>query len=483
VSVLLRRKGAAELRARVEKLSAGDRSIGFLPRDEFARRHGADPVDGAAVARFANEQGLALVSEDLGRRTMVLSGTVAQFNQAFAVDLRRFQHPGGAYRGRIGPIQLPEELTGVVEAVLGLDNRPQARTQFRIRPPSAGAAPAAFTPPQVAALYDYPTGGGEGQCIGLIELGGGYRPADLSAYFAGLGIDPPAVTAVSVDRGENSPTGDASGPDGEVMLDIEIAGSVASGAAIAVYFAPNTDAGFVDAVSVAAHDQTNRPSILSISWGGPEASWTAQAMTALDEAFQAAAAMGVSICVASGDHGSSDGLVNGSDNVDFPASSPHALACGGTSLRASGPTIAGESVWNDGAAGGVSAVFALPPWQSGLAITRATGKSAPLTKRGVPDVAGDADPDTGYRVRVDGADMVYGGTSAVAPLWAGLLARINASRGSPVGPVSAELYANPRALNDITQGGNGDFSASPGWDACTGLGSPKGAAIEAALSK
>jgi kumamolisin len=267
---------------------------------------------------------------------MVLSGTVAQFNQAFAVDLRRFQHPGGAYRGRIGPIQLPEELTGVVEAVLGLDNRPQARTQFRIRPPSAGAAPAAFTPPQVAALYDYPTGGGEGQCIGLIELGGGYRPADLSAYFAGLGIDPPAVTAVSVDRGENSPTGDASGPDGEVMLDIEIAGSVASGAAIAVYFAPNTDAGFVDAVSVAAHDQTNRPSILSISWGGPEASWTAQAMTALDEAFQAAAAMGVSICVASGDHGSSDGLVNGSDNVDFPASSPHALACGGTSLRASG---------------------------------------------------------------------------------------------------------------------------------------------------
>jgi kumamolisin len=367
-----------------------------------------------------------------------------------------------------------------------------AKPHFRARPAPgnvhwhAGAGGAtSFTPLQLASLYNFPPGTGHGECVGIIELGGGERMADLSAYFSALGISSvPKVTAVSVDHGKNQPTGDPNGPDGEVMLDIEVVGAIAPQATIAVYFAPNTDAGFLDAVTTAIHDATNKPSVISISWGGPESSWTQQALTAFDSAFEAAAAVGITVCVASGDNGSSDGVADGADHVDFPASSPHALACGGTSLQVSGNVITVESVWNDGAqggsgGGGVSSVFALPPWQAGLKTTRTSGGNAALTMRGVPDVSGDADPETGYDVRIDGTNTVIGGTSAVAPLWAGLIARINATNGSPVGFISPRLYATPAALRDITQGNNGDFAAGPSWDACTGLGSPNGGQIAA----
>ncbi len=197
--------------------------------------------------------------------------------------------------------------------------------------------------------------------------------------------------------------------------------------------------------------------------------------------------MGITVCVASGDNGSSDGATDGGDHVDFPASSPHALACGGTRLEAAGGAISAESVWNDGAqggagGGGVSSVFALPTWQDGLNTTKTSGGEAVLSMRGVPDVSGDADPQTGYEVRIDGTDTVIGGTSAVAPLWAGLIARINAANGSPAGLINPVLYANAAALRDISVGNNGTYAAGPGWDACTGLGSPDGGKIAALLA-
>lgn len=494
VSVLLRRSNADGLKERVKKLANREAVGGHLSREEFDRQFGADSADIAAVRKFAVAHGLSVVQEHAGRRTVVLSGTVAQFSSAFGVELQRFEHPGGSYRGRIGSVQLPDELHGCVEAVLGLDNRPVAKPHFRARRSpgnvrwhaDAGGA-TSFTPLQIAALYDFPPGAGQGECVGIIELGGGERPADLSTYFSGLGISlPPTVTVVSVDQDTNNPTGDPNGPDGEVMLDIEVVGVIAPQANIAVYFAPNTDSGFLDAITTAIHDATNKPSVISISWGGPESSWTQQSLTAFDSAFQAAATMGITICVAAGDNGSSDGVTDGADHVDFPASSPHALACGGTSIQVAGNAITSETVWNDGAqggatGGGVSSVFALPAWQAGLQTTMTSGVIAPLTMRGVPDVCGDADPETGYDVRIDGTDTVIGGTSAVAPLWAGLIARINATNGSPVGFVSPTLYATPAALRDITQGNNGDFAAGPGWDACTGLGSPDGSQIATLL--
>jgi kumamolisin len=480
VTVLVRRRAAEALHARAAQLAAGNASVGYLSREEFAAGHGAAAADLAAVRAFAAAQGLAVVLEHAARRTVMLSGTVAQFNAAFSVQLQRMQHDSCSYRGRTGSIQLPSSLEGVVEAVLGLDSRPQAEAHFRVRPAASTAT--SFTPPQVAALYGFPASTGLGQCVALIELGGGFRPADLSTYFKGLGVGSPTVTAVSVDQAQNTPTGDASGPDGEVMLDIEVVGSIVPQATIAVYFAPNTDAGFLDAVTTAIHDTTNKPSVISISWGSAESTWTSQAMTAMDDAFQAAATLGLTVCVASGDNGSSDGVTDGSDHVDFPASSPFALGCGGTSLKATASAISGEVVWNDGtgggaSGGGISAFFATPAWQTTLSAVTAAGTRTPLSMRGVPDISGNADPETGYEVRVDGSASVIGGTSAVAPLWAALLTRMNQISGKPAGLINPKLYQTPTALRDITSGNNGDFAAAAGWDACTGLGSPNGAAL------
>jgi len=251
-----------------------------------------------------------------------------------------------------------------------------------------------------------------------------------------------------------------------------------------VYFAPNTSQGFQDALSMAIHDMTHRPSVISISWGSAESTWTAQSMTAFDSAAQDAAALGVTICAASGDNGSSDGETDGANHVDFPAASPHVLACGGTSLRGSNGAIASETVWNDGAQGGAggggySNQFPLPSYQSGVV------KPPAKEGRGVPDVSGDADPNTGYQVLVDGESLVFGGTSAVAPLWSGLIALMNQKLGSPVGFLNPMIYglaASTGAFHDITNGSNGAFSAGPGWDAASGLGSPSGEKLLAALS-
>jgi kumamolisin len=489
VTVVVRRRAREDFERRVAALASGARQGSYLTRAQFAELYGADPADLAAVRAFATAHGLTVALEHAARRTLLLSGSVAQFSKAFTVELHRMAHPGGSYRGRTGAVQLPAELGGIVEAVLGLDDRPQAKTHFRLR--TAGEerrrhkaqAAVSYQPPQVASLYAFPAGTGQGQCVGLIELGGGFVASDLDTYFSGLNITPPKVTAVSVDQATNSPTGSADGPDGEVMLDIEMVGSIAPQTAIAVYFAPNTDAGFLDAITSAIHDTGNQPAVISISWGGAESTWTAQAMTAMDEAFQAALTLGITVCIASGDNGSSDGVSSG-EHVDFPASSPHVLACGGTSMRGA-KTIASEVVWNDGGSGGasgggVSSFFALPSWQAGLQAD-ASGKSSALTMRGVPDVAGDADPDTGYEVRIDGTDTVIGGTSAVAPLWAALIARINQTSGKSAGFINSQLYQNPQTLRDITQGNNGGFQATVGWDACTGLGSPNGSLLGAIL--
>lgn len=471
----------------------GKRTI--LSRKEFEQQHGADPNSISRVEAFAREHKLTVKEKSAARRTVILSGTVAAMNEAFGVELKEYQHPNGNYRGRTGPVHIPVELQDVIEGVFGLDNRPQAKPHFRRRHKRAGARANAvnvsYTPPQVAALYDYPTNvDGTGECIALIELGGGYNPTDLSKYWNQLNLTKtPTVSAVSVGNGSNNPTGEPSGPDGEVMLDIEVSGSIAPGAKIVVYFADNTDAGFLNAITTAVHDSTNNPSVVSISWGGPESSWTGQAMTSMDEAFQAAAAMGVTVCVAAGDGGSTDGENDGLNHVDFPASSPNALACGGTTLVASGNSITSETVWNELAnnegatGGGISDVFPLPSYQNGAGVPPSANPNHNVG-RGAPDVSGDADPTTGYVTLVDGQPDVIGGTSAVAPLWAGLIALVNESVGKPVGFVNPLLYQSASTagdFNDVTSGNNGAYSAGPGWDACTGLGSPIGAQVAAAL--
>jgi kumamolisin len=461
-----------------------------LTRERFAELHSPDPASIKLIEDFAAEFGLQCERmEPASRRTMSLTGSEAAMSKAFGVQLQHIDSEHGPLRLRSGAIMLPESLLDHVVAVLGLDNRPQATPHFRVA--VSHAANISYTPVQVAELYGFPTSASAaGQTIGLIELGGGYRAADISAYFQTLGQTAPTVSAVLVDKATNAPT-TASGADGEVMLDIEVAAAVAPGVAIAVYFAPNTDQGFIDAVSTAVHDTTHKPSVISISWGGPESTWTAQASTALDQACQAAAALGVTITVACGDNGSTDGVTDGANHVDFPASSPHVLACGGTKLSGSiqgTPSIQSEVVWNELAAsegatgGGVSNLFALPPWQTAANVPSPTVSSG---GRGVPDVAGNADPSTGYEIRVDGQTSVIGGTSAVAPLWAGLIALANAQNGTSAGFLNPTLYTaaatSSSPFRDIVSGNNGAFSAASGWDACTGLGSPTGGKIITSL--
>lgn len=472
VSVIVKRKEPLKINR------GGGRASGpvRVTAGEFRKHHSADADAFKLVRAFAREFHLKVEADANSalRRTLHLTGTAADVQKAFGVELNQKTINGAEYRVREGGIHLPSSLTGVVEAVLGLDNRPQAKPHFRFRK-SQAAAPSSYTPPQVATAYHWPAkASGAGQTIGILELGGGYRQADLTAYFKTLGLAAPAITSVPVDGGKNKPS-KANSSDGEVMLDIEVAASVAPGAKVAVYFAPNTDQGFIDAITTAVHDTTNKPSVLSISWGGPESTWTQQSLTALDAACQSAAALGITITAAAGDDGATDG--GKGNNVDFPASSPHVLACGGTKLDANGATVVSEVVWNELAnqegatGGGVSNVFALPVWQANAKVPGPSGKTG---GRGVPDVCGDADPTTGYTVRVDGQTSVIGGTSAVAPLWAGLVAVANQQLGSKVGFIQPAIYAAKAAsaFNDVTQGNNGAFSAGPGWDACTGLGSP-----------
>ena len=458
-----------------------------LSREEFANNYGAAEESFEAVRAFAAQYGLTVdeAASSLERRTIVLEGTVEAMEKAFGIVIEDRERSGQRFHSYSGTITIPAEHEGVIEAVLGLDNRPIAKPHFRRRAAGirASAQSVSYTPPQVAQVYSFPTGvDGTGETVGILEFGGGFNTSDLQTYFPQLGLKTPSVTAVLVDGATNSP-GDPNGADGEVMLDIEVVGSVAPGAKIVVYFAPNSEQGFVDAVTTAVHDTTNNPSILSLSWGGPEDSWSQQSLTALDNAFQSAAALGLSATVASGDDGSTDGETG--NHVDFPASSPNVLACGGTALVAQNGKRQQETVWNDLAAGGgatgggVSASFPLPSWQANANVP---APAASTGGRGVPDVSGDASPETGYQVLVDGQSEVIGGTSAVAPLWAGLLALINQKRGSAVGFVNPTLYQSGEAdFYDITSGNNGAFSAQKGWDACTGLGSPTGNLLEKLL--
>ena len=456
-------------------------------REEWAEQQGADPADLAAVREFAQSAGLDVVEEDAARRSVRVRGTVDAVAAAFGAQMEgRFQtsEGGDSYRARSGALSVPASLSGVVTGVFGIDDRPQARAQVHRHPKPAAAT--SFTPVQVADAYAFPTTAtGQGETVGILELGGGFSTSDLSTYFRSLGQAEPTVTAVGVDGGTNAP-GQDTNADGEVMLDIEVVGAVAPGAQIVVYFAPNTDQGFIDALSTAVHDTTHKPSVVSISWGQSEDAWSAQARTQMEQILTEAAGLGVTVTVAAGDNGSADNVSDGQQHVDFPASAPHALACGGTSLRLSGQAISSETVWNDpgggATGGGISRQFPLPSYQSAANVPANVDDQKP--GRGVPDVCGDADPQTGYQIRVDGTDEVIGGTSAVAPLWAGLIARVNQHLGAPVGFAQPRLYPllGSASFHDISQGSNGSYSAGPGWDACTGLGSPDGTALVGALA-
>lgn len=459
----------------------------YLSRREFAARHGADPRSLAAVGEFALAYGLTVRHSSAPRRSVVLAGSAKQMSDAFRTRLVRYRSPRGEHRGRTGPVYVPRWLAPIVEAVLGLDNRPQAHSKCHVIPREhlARVKATSFTPKRIAELYDFPHHlDGAGHRIAVIELAGGFRRRELQRYFAQLGLGTPKITAVSIDGARNRPGIDQEA-DHEVVGDIEVIGAVAPGAEMVVYFAPLSDRGFVDALTTAIFDP-REPSVISISWGQAELEWTGQARRAMDDAFRAAAALGITVCAATGDAGWTDGVSGRHAHVDYPASSPYVLACGGTSLtEQEGGTF--ESVWNNhngnATGGGVSTLYELPGWQRKANVPRAVGRGG--HGRGVPDVAGNADPQTGYLIGGGTDDFGWGGTSAVAPLWAGLIARLNQGLGKRVGHLNPLLYEGlaPSAFNDVSSGGNGAYRARRGrWDACTGHGSPRASALLEALA-
>jgi kumamolisin len=477
----------------------------YLSRGEHTARYGADPAVLDRVEQYAALHNLFAVRRSAAQRTLVLRGTLGDSIKAFPANLHMYHHSEGSYRGRSGEILIPKELRESISGIFGFDTRPKRRSTYRTRvslsdgPGGANGQPASF----FARQYDFPQNyqgvalDGSGQNIAIIELGGGYQTSDLATYFAGIGSPMPSVTFVSVDNAGNLPGTDTNS-DGEVMLDIEVVGSAAPKANIVVYFAPNQgDQGFIDAINTAIHDAERSIDVISISWGSPEPDPAdqkeMQELSAYHELFVSAASMGISVCVATGDHGTADLDAFHWDrkiHVDHPACDDHVLACGGTQIDAAGNDVA----WNDGTAfntstddgggwasgGGISKCYAVPDYQqnANLPVSLDGGTSG----RGTPDIAMSA---TNYFVRVDSAEYASGGTSAVAPLMASLIALLNQAKGKNVGFLNPFLYAKAASgvVRDVTQGTNGiadtvtGYNAGPGWDACTGLGTPIGTGI------
>jgi kumamolisin len=525
VTIVVRRRNPLPVhRDRMDE-RAGD--LYKMSREERGLFYGADPEDVRKVEIYAQRCGLHILSSDLQHRMVRVSGDAESFALAFGVELKMCIQKGREYRCRSGDVYLPRDLQAVVTSVMGLDNRPFAKPHYRavrVRhgktesgavPKSAvGGVTAAGTPggpglpsSQVAALYNFPTPyDGTGQRIAILELGGGYRQTELDTYFARLGIRSPVVKTIAYPNcGTNAPGVDPlafGNSDLEVMLDIQVAGAVAPGATILVYFAPDkTDQSFFQVLSAIVHDNVNSPNILSISWGGPESAATDSFMKEMDQVLQFAKTLDMTVCVAAGDNGSSDYSQDdlswqAGAHVDFPASDPYVMSCGGTALTIDANAISGEATWNSDSTGatggGVSRFFALPTYQNNSGVPGAANPVGPVM-RGVPDVAGNAAVESGYSILCDGqlfpdsanSVLAVGGTSAVAPLWAGLIARINQALGRSVGFVNPQLYAllpATGAFQDITQGNNGDYAAALGWDACTGLGSPNGKRLLQCLS-
>lgn len=496
-----------------------------LTRSEAAAKYGASDDDIAKVTDVLKRNGLEVLRSDTATRSMIVAGTIGAMEKTFEMKLFRYSHKQGNYRGRSGTLHVPAELNGIVLGVYGLDNRRVIERRRRrpnpARPPvslalSQATATRGFVPAQLAKFYSFPDGDGDGQTIGILEFGGRLEQDALDVFCKQVGVAVPRVVEVDVNGGATDTSDD---PTGEVMLDIEVVAGICPKAVIPVYFGPTFDErSWVDTIDQAIHDADNNPTVLSISWGnsedGPQSAWQGISIDHVNDALQEAALMGITVCVAAGDDGSDDQGGDGKAHVDFPSTSPFVLAVGGTDLRVRNGAVT-ERVWKDGdglradgggsTGGGVSVLFQRPSFQEGITIQSVNPGA--IVGRVVPDVAAHAESDgqrTGYFFVIDGpagpVGTLNGGTSAAAPLWAALIVRINAALQKALGPDKRAGYLTPvlyqagangqpigsTVCKDITVGDNisaaiGGYSATPGFDACSGWGSPIGTKLLDAL--
>jgi kumamolisin len=513
-----------------------------LTREQLADRHGADPTTIARVSEVLERFGLTVGEVSPLTRSLRVSGTVTQLEAAFKVGVGIYSNPEqGEYRGREGELQIPAELEGLITGVFGLDQRRVAHRRSGSGPASRGgpvAEPAAgavsvpggrkpfleaavagqsLSPAELSSHYNFPAGDGSGQTVAIAEFGGGYFAADLEAFCAKQGTPAPKVTTVSVNgaplytlaeiqqlpqQQQQQQLDDSV----EVNMDIQIVAGLAPGADQIVYFSSFDEQGWVDLLNQVI-ERTPAPAVaLSVSWGLAEddPDWSKAALQAIDERLQDAAALGITVCVAAGDDGSADQESDGRAHVDFPASSPHALAVGGTMLSGETDVVwwqsPGERSGGGGATGGgVSVVFPRPSWQD---LQIASINPGAIDGRVIPDIAALAGPPY-YDLIFTGKDQPNGGTSAATPVWASLIALLAGAAGQPWKPqfLAPLLYAagsggagsggatvGANGCTDVISGNNTSstlgkgYSAGPGFDAVSGWGVPNGTALLRALT-
>lgn len=481
-----------------------------LTHEELRRDHGVAPEAVKHIESFARKFNLEIVENAGHRRSMRLSGRSADVAHAFNTAFEEFELDDHGFFASVGPVSMPVEWNGLVDAVLGLHS---LRHAWPRRHSSVRGHEASASLPDLARAYAFPQGlDGTGETIGLIEFGGGFYPEDIQQFCSQLGVPAPRISVVEIGSAGNRPASRravhelldvASGrlslaakeeqsdsflaaqSTAEVTMDLEILAALAPRAHIVVYFANAGEQGLYHAVSRAVHDDHHRPGILSISWSMPEHTFSAPELSAIEDLLREAAHLGVTVCASSGDAGALNGSTDGKPSVNYPASSPHCLACGGTSGKLTSAGIPEEVVWNathfgfkGASGGGVSQQFEPPRWQEDADVPH---NPRHVPGRGVPDVAGLADPRYGCELLIASRTATSAGTSAVAPLWAALVARINQALHCRCGHLHPHIYhlgheRNP-ALRPVLKGNNDVYFAREGWNACVGYGTPRGDAL------
>ncbi len=438
----------------------------YATRSTLKGQTDADPADVAVLQRYC--EGLGITVGNSHWRSVTVSGSIDRLIDAFGATVAIFEDEGQRrFRHRSGALHVPPEIVAIVRGIFGLHQWPRSRKltslQRSVTPLKAR---------DVVARYAFPPGDGSGQTVGVLQLNGVFNAADFDRCMAAQKLTPPVPIVKRVDNAVVEHELETV-KDLEAALDVQIIASLAPGARVVVYEAPNDERGFLDAVRTALFDDELAPSVLSISYGWPEHLWTPVALAILDELFAVAALLGVSVFCASGDNGAELDAA-GNAHVLAPASSPFAIACGATEITAANA----ERAWKK-TGGGFSERFATPAWQT-VAGSSASHYGVPAG-RGVPDVAAQQTP--GYYGILNGVELAMGGTSAVAPMWAALAARINAHLGTPIGFFSPLLYERSHhgLFHSITEGSNDRFGAGAPWNPCTGLGVPIGSAIADAL--
>ena len=486
----------------------------YLTPEKWQERFGAHAEDLERVADFARRQRMKVVEVAEGRLSVTVEAPLHRLQAALGVRFHAIEQSAMTFRTYEGAVMVPEALEHKITGVAGLDRTPVAH------PPRPGGERTEHHVDvrQVGELYGFPMSRtGKGQTVVIVLLGGGFDRQDLDRYFIGLGFATPQIEVIGIGGAENQPasstaiqgllkaqglepiplSGDQDPGSGqesasdvvwtiEAMTDIEILGALVPEARIVVVFAPNTQSQQVAAIETALaadfKDKYGLPTVISCSWGQYESTFSDSSRAMMEAALAKAAALGVTVCFASGDFGGGP--------VYYPASSVYALACGGTSfVTAPGKSPPEETVWREKApqiyfasGGGLSDDFAVPEWQQ-AAIANWGG-----AKRGVPDLAALASRLHGYALIIGDAEVGMGGTSAAAPLLAGLTVQLTEANqalkaGYRIGWLTPLLYG-PHfrdAFVNITSGDNGLYCAVAGWDPCTGLGRPIGDKFLAAL--